>query len=147
MNQLQFLSDAVHRVKQLLGLRVGVSGHAAYAHKAMGDRGSKHGVCVYALAHQLPEELAYQDFVINNDRDYRRKAVEQLEAERYKFASQKRAQLSKPATALRFSLDYFDRFKDCRCVGGSQRRRIYKRAAVMFYKLDYVSTRRYKSTN
>src|SRR5207249_1206927 len=128
-----------HRLEQAVGVLVRVRGHTAYAHQAVRHRRSEHGVCVNPFAHQLPEELANLHFIIDDDRYYGSESVEQLEAEPYEFASQRRAQIAKALPAFGLAFDYFNRLKDCGSVCRSQRRRVDECAAVMLDEFDNVA--------
>ena len=84
-------------------------GHAAYAHKTVRDGGSEHWISINALAHQFPEELAHQHFIIDDDRYNGSEPLEQLEAQSYEFPAQRRAQVMQSLAAFGLALDYLDR--------------------------------------
>src|ERR1700720_1664609 len=103
---------------------VGVRSHAANAHKTVRNCGGEHRVCVYALAHQLPEKFAHQHFVVNNNRDYRCEAIKQLESESQKLSPQRITQLAQAMTTFRLALDYLYGFEYRSGIRRRQRRRI-----------------------
>ena len=62
--------------EQPFRMLVSVRRHAAYTHQAVRYGWGEHRVCVYALAHQFPEEFADQHLVIHNNRNNRREPLQ-----------------------------------------------------------------------
>ena len=100
---IQVSCRSVHRFEQAPACS-SVCGPTAFAQRLC-DTAAQHGVCVYALAHQLPEETADQNFVVDDDWNDRG-----APSKSRNLSSKARGVASKPsqaaAGALRLALDY-----------------------------------------